>query len=89
MDSASANDKVCKFSSVQLTLDQQGNNRKTNAGNGTEEEKKKECLVMHSLYYRTEYKVLYFPILKDAVLEYRIQKQSRHFIYKHNVIFSH
>jgi hypothetical protein len=41
LDSASANDKVCKFSSVQLTLDQQGNNRKTNAGNGTEEEKKK------------------------------------------------
>ena len=44
---------------------------------------------MHSLYYRTEYKVLYFPILKDAVLEYRIQKQSLHFIYTHNVIFSH
>lgn len=51
--------------------------------------KKKGCLVMHSLYCRTEYKVLYFPILKDAVLEYRIQKQSLHFIYTHNVIFSH
>jgi hypothetical protein len=42
LDSANADDKVCKFSSVQLTVDQQGNNRKTKAGNGTEEEKEQK-----------------------------------------------